>query len=128
MDQIRNRLASRMVHLRGRIANPDHPVLEASSQCVTLVADARFGRIGQVAIFARIVREVVQLVLGAGLAMEYELPEGGADHAHPRDLIVMHVVLTEEGVIPSGRRVTSEEWTEASPPDFEVFRNAESRD
>ena len=61
-----------------------------------------FGQRGasQVASLARIFRQVIKLILPAGLEMSHELPLGRSDHSHPGDLVMVHVVLPEERVIP----------------------------
>ena len=46
------------------------------------------------------VRQMIQLVLPIRLEMAYQLPFGRSDHSHSGDLIMVHVVLAEERVVP----------------------------
>src|SRR5437899_1294020 len=49
----------------GPVADPSHPLLESSSQCNTLRTVLRLGRIRQVAEFAGVIGQVIELVLAA---------------------------------------------------------------
>ena len=85
-------------------------------------------RVCEVMSLARICGEVVELVAAAGLEMPHELPGGGSDHSHSGDLVVVHVILTEERVVPGGEGWISHERDQALSSDFKIPGLIEPRD
>ena len=62
---------------------------------------AWISRSSQVPALGWIFGQMIELIVPTGFEMPDELPVGCSDHAHAGDLVVVHVVLSEQGVVPS---------------------------
>ena len=102
----------------GRRSGPSRP-----RGCAAPALGLVFGFRGtsQVMRLARIFRQVIKLVLPAGLEMTHQLPLRCSNHPHPGDLVMMHVVLAKS-VSSHKPLLVCAKWNEAPPPDLEVAR------
>lgn len=57
----------------------------------------------EIAGLAGIVGEMLEFGFAVGFMMPDQLSPCSPDHAHPGDLVTMHVVLTKVGIVPKGR-------------------------
>jgi len=67
----------------------------------------------QVGRLVGVVRQVIELVGDTRLEMADELLFGRADHSHPGDFRVMHVILADQRIVPIRRDGRTRRWSKA---------------